>query len=213
MEHPLNGQGLKISRVEEVFDDFRKAGKSDEEIFVTVYLELKQLARRMLSRERPGNSMHATRLLSDLWLRLFGKHAADFEWQSGAHFYHTMARGMRQLLIDHARRHRAQSADGGHLESLDQLLQGGVEAPTDSDKMRRNWFQEKTDQSLAIAQALSRLEQDNPRQADIIYLRVYAGLSEEESAGVLGVSSETITKEFRKAKARVAYYLSLETTP
>jgi RNA polymerase sigma factor (TIGR02999 family) len=196
-----------------VFEDFRNAGKSDEEIFVTVYLELKQLARKMLSHEPPGDSMHATRLLSDLWLRLFGKPDAEFEWQSGAHFYHTLARAMRQLLIDHARRHRAQARGGGHLESLDLLFQADSEAPNRSDMMCRNWFQEKTDQTLAIAQALSRLEQDNPRQAEIIYLRVYAGLSEQESAGVLRVSSETITKEFRKAKARVAYYLSLEASP
>jgi RNA polymerase sigma-70 factor, ECF subfamily len=198
------------SRIEKVFEDLRNAGKSDEEIFLTAYLELKQLARKMLSRESAGDSMHATRLLSDLWLRLFGKPAAEFDWESGAHFYHTMARAMRQLLIDYARRHRVQTGGRGHMESVDVLVETGFEAPGGSDMMCRNWFQEKTDQTLAIAQALNRLEQDNPRQAEIIYLRVYAGLSEQESAGVLRVSSETITKEFRKAKARVAYYLSLQ---
>ena len=214
MVDSLEPHALKASRIEEVFEDLRRAGKSDEEIFVTVYLELKQLARKMLTREPPGLSMHATRLLSDLWVRLFGKPATDFDWQSGAHFYHTIARAMRQLLIDYARRRCAQTRGNACVGSLDVLIEAGSEAFTGSDvASQKNWFQEKTDQTLAIEQALTRLEQDNRRQADILYLRVYAGLSEEETAGVLRVSSETITKDFRKAKARVAYYLSAPAEP
>jgi RNA polymerase sigma factor (sigma-70 family) len=125
-----------------------------------------------------------------------------------------MARAMRQLLIDYARRRRAQTRGNGRVGSLDVLVEAGFEASTNADIIsQKNWFQEKTDQTLAMEQAMGRLEQDNTRQADILYLRVYAGLSEQETASVLRVSSETINKEFRKAKARVAYYLSSESAP
>jgi hypothetical protein len=91
-------------QVSELFDELRAAGKSSEDIFVTLYADLKQLARMKVARQPAGASMHATRLLSDLYLRLFGKRSSTFEWESAAHFFNTMSLAMEQLLVDHARR-------------------------------------------------------------------------------------------------------------
>ena len=74
-------------RVEDLFNELRSAGHSTEEIFTMVYVDLKQLARKLVSGEQASPSMHATRLLSDLWIRLFGRSTSEFTWESGAHFF------------------------------------------------------------------------------------------------------------------------------
>jgi RNA polymerase sigma factor (TIGR02999 family) len=207
-EHAERAPGS--SRVQEVFEELRASGKSTEEIFVAVFQDLKALARKMLSRQPAGDSMCASRLLSDLWIRLFGKSTAEFDWQSGSHFFNGMAHVMRHMLIDHARYRRAQIRNKDEVESLDGLLAVGVEAAQDpASAKNKNWFQEKADQTLALEESFKILEMENPRQAAIIELRVYGGLSEAETAEVLKVSSETVTKEFAKAKRRLAYHLKI----
>ena len=202
------GQPLHAGRAKELFEELRASGKSNEEIFVAVYQDLKLLAHKMLGRQPAGNSMHASRLLSDLWMRKFGKSAAEFDWETGAHFFNGMAKAMRYLLIDHARQRRALIRGKGEVAPLDGLMEMGIEAPQDpADTKNRNWLQEKADQTLVLEQSFRQLEADNPRQAAIVDLRVYGGLSEAEAAEVLGVSSETITKEFAKAKRHLAHYL------
>lgn len=204
----------RAQRAEQLFEELRASGRTNEEIFEALYYELKLLARKMCGALGPGKSMHASRLLSDLWLKISGKLASDFDWQSGAYFFSTMALVMRHLLIDHARR-----AGGRPLESLDQLMQNGyvpVHQPLDSSPRNKNWFEEKAAQSLQIETALHWLEKSEPngkkleiarRHADIVRLRVYDGLEEHEVARILGVSSETVTKDFRKAKARLLHFL------
>jgi RNA polymerase sigma factor (TIGR02999 family) len=208
------GQPLHTHRAQEVFEELRAAGKSNEEIFVAVYQDLKLLAQRMLGRQPAGNSMHASRLLSDLWMRKFNKTAAEFDWESGAHFFNSMARAMRQLLIDHARQRKALIRGKGDVASLDDLIEIGIEAPQDpAGTKNKNWLQDRADQALALEQSFRLLEADNPRQATIVELRVYGGLSEAETAQIVGVSSETVTKEFAKAKRRLAYYLKTSDKP
>jgi len=203
-------QALKVGRVRELFEELRAAGKSNEEIFLAFYQELKMLARKMLGRQPAGDSMHATRLLSDLWMRKFGRTAADFDWASGNHFFCCMAQSMRHLLIDYARQRKAQVRGKGEVASLDGLIDAGVEAVQDpTDLKNRNWVQEKADQTLMLEESFRMLEADNPRQAKIVELRVYGGLSEAETAEILRVSSDTGTKDFSKAKRRLAYYLKV----
>jgi RNA polymerase sigma factor (sigma-70 family) len=212
----------RVGRVAEVFAELRASGKSSEEIFVTVYQDLKQLARKMVGNARAGDSMHATRLLSDVWVRMFGKPAADFEWTSGQHFFSYVARAMHNLLVDHARRRKAQVRGGGHVESLDRLMLSGFEAAPDLIG-GSEWFYKRGDQSLMLDDALRRLEQHNKRQADIVYLHLYylriddvsddsnaPGRSQivQQIAAALDVSPSTVTKDFAKAKARLAFYLS-----
>lgn len=83
---PQTRRCLHPHSVQEVFEELRALGKSNEEIFVAAYQDLKQLARKMLGREPAGNSMNASRLLNELWLRQFGKSTIEFDWTSGTHF-------------------------------------------------------------------------------------------------------------------------------
>jgi RNA polymerase sigma factor (TIGR02999 family) len=205
----------RAAKAAEVFDELRKSGKSSEEIFVTLYSDLKQLARMKVARRPAGGSMHATRLLSDLYLRLFGKQSADFEWETARHFFNSMALAMERLLIDHARQF---SRRGGKNRSLDEIIDEGFQPTGDppSAPKGKNLFQENVERALVVKEALDRLEQDTPegekarameRQAEIVRLRVFLGLTEDETAEVLECSSETVTKEFRKAKAKLARHL------
>ena len=205
----------RVKQAAEIFDELRASGKSSEDIFVTLYGDLKQLARRKVARQPPGASMHATRLLSDLYYRLFGKRTRDFQWESARHFFNTMALAMEQLLIDHSR--QLKSHGGGRTDSLEALAEDGFQpAATPADTL--NWgnlSQQNVEQAVVVKELLDRLESDNVeegrghaarRQAEIVRLRVFVGLTEEETAEVLGCSSETVTKEFRKAKAKLASY-------
>jgi RNA polymerase sigma factor (TIGR02999 family) len=205
----------RVKQAAEIFDELRASGKSSEDIFVTLYGDLKQLARRKVARQPPGASMHATRLLSDLYLRLFGKKSPEFQWESARHFFNTMALAMEQLLIDHARQFKSRGR--GRTDSLDALAEDGFQpADTPADALNwRNLSQENVEQAVFVKELLDRLENDNVeegksqaarRQAEIVRLRVFLGLTEEEAAEVLGCSSETVTKEFRKAKAKLASY-------
>lgn len=218
MTEPSGGDWAE--RIAEIFDELRASGKSSEEIFVTLYGDLKQLARMKVARQRSSESMHATRLLSDLYLRLFGKQSSEFQWESAKHFFNTMALAMEQLLIDHARRFTSRGR--GRMDSLDALAGNGFQVPDEpvSAPFGRNLSRESVEQALFIKELLDRLENDNAerakahlaqRQAEIVRLRVFMGLTEDEAAEVLGCSSETVTKEFRKAKAKLASYARLET--
>jgi len=205
-------------RIQRAFDELRASGKSDEQIFVMVYDDLKQLGRKMIFGNAPGDSMTASRLLSDLYVRLFNKQPANFSVQSGVHFYNMIARAMRQLLMDYLRRRRAGIRSAAKTQSLDDLLAKGLDLPGEAAcawPKNKNFQEEVAAQMLhqavlieKLEPALHQLEKEKPRQAVVIHLRAFANMTEEETAHVLGVSSETVTKEFRKAKARLRFYLS-----
>lgn len=219
MSEPSDREGVR--QVSELFDELRASGKSSEDIFVTLYGDLKQLARRKVARQPPGASMHATRLLSDLYLRLFGKKTPEFQWESSRHFFNTMALAMEQLLIDHARQFTSLGRDRKRTDSLDALAEDGFEAADEpaSAASGKNLLQQNVEQAVIVKELLDRLENDNAeegkseaakRQAEIVRLRVFLGFTEDEAAEVLGCSSETVTKEFRKAKAKLASYARRE---
>jgi RNA polymerase sigma factor (sigma-70 family) len=219
MTEPTERQEVK--QVFDLFDELRASGKSSEEIFVVLYSDLKQLARKKVSRQPPGASMHATRLLSDLYMRLFGRKSPEFQWESARHFFNTMALAMEQLLIDHARQFKGRAHGRSRTDSLDALAENGFE-PTGgpaSAPIGKNLSQDNVEQAVAVKELLDHLEHDGEaggnvqilrRQAEIVRLRVFMGLTEEEAAEVLGCSSETVTKEFRKAKAKMASYVRRE---
>jgi RNA polymerase sigma factor (TIGR02999 family) len=207
----------RTKQVSEIFETLRASGKSSEDIFVILYSDLKQLARRKVGRHPAGASMHATRLLSDLYMRLFGKKSAEFQWESANHFFNTMALAMEQLVIDHARQFKGLAHGRSQTDSLDALTENGFQAidARGSSPTGKNLLQENVEQAVAVKELLERLENDSTeegkveiarRQASIVRLRVFVGLTEEETAEVLDCSSETVTKEFRKAKAKLASY-------
>jgi RNA polymerase sigma factor (sigma-70 family) len=206
----------RVNQAAGIFDALRASGKSSEEIFVTLYGDLKQLARMKVARQPPGASMHATRLVSDLYFRLFGKQSTDFQWDTARHFFNTMALAMEQLLIDHARQFKSRGRD--RMKSLDALTGDGFQTTDDpgSAPKGRNLSRDNVEQAVFIKELLDRLENDSVgevqgraarRQAEIVRLRVFLGLTEDETAEVLGCSSETVTKEFRKAKAKLATFV------
>lgn len=212
---PLSRRELG-QQVYSIFDEVRASGKSSEEIFVTLYGDLKQLARMKAARQPAGASMHATRLLSDLYVRLYGKQSPQFQWESARHFFNTMALAMEQLLIDHARQFKNRRRD--RIDSLEGLAEDGFQPSNEpaSSPRGKNLSQENVERALFIKELLDRLENDNTgrekakiaqRQTEIVRLRLFLGLSESEAAEVLGCSSETVTKEFRKAKAKIAAYI------
>jgi len=153
-----------------------------------VYDELRRLAARELRRERRDHTLQPTALVHEAFLRLLGERAVDFEGRS--HFFALAARAMRRVLIDHARRALAgrRPPRAARVE-----LTPGVE-PAGADL---------TDPAeiLALDAALERLAALDPRQASVVELRFFGGLSAPEAAAALGVSEATVAREWRAARA------------
>ena len=153
-----------------------------------VHAELRRIARRQMSRERPGHTLQATALVNEAYLRLAGQDGAQPRWQSRAHFYAVAAQVMRHVLIDHARA-RARDKRGG--PGAVQVTLGEAEA-LDSGR---------ADELLALDEALRALEGFDPQKARIVELRYFAGLTIEETAELIGVAPVTVRREERRARA------------
>ena len=174
------------SSVEQVLlETYTRTGESPEELFSHVYQELRQVARAYMRRERADHTLQATELVNEAYLRLF--EGEPFRWENRRHLFCTVARAMRHVLVDHARSHRA-DRHGGALKKVSLDDQGPV------------IFQDLP-RFLALNQALERLAQLNARQAQVVELHSFAGLTEEEAAEVLDVSLKTVKNDWRFAKA------------
>ena len=150
-----------------------------------VYAELHGLAARHMRRERPDHSLQATALVDEAFMRLFDQR--ERTWQNRSHFFAMAAQIMRRILIDHARSRRAGKRGGGHQNA--QL----EEAVVVSD--------ENCDEVIAVDEALNRLAEFDARLARIVELKFFVGLTEEEIGEVLGISSRTVKREWKVAKA------------
>lgn len=150
-----------------------------------VYEELRRQATRYLRRERPGHTLQTTALIHEAYLRLVD--AQDVEWQNRAHFFAIAANLMRRVLVDHARRRGADKRGGSQIRvPLDEAA--AVADETDIDL-------------LAIDEALNRLAAIDEQQARVVELRFFSGLSVEETAAALGVSTTTVKRDWRVARA------------
>ena len=150
-----------------------------------VYEELHRLAHHYISRERPGYTLQTTALAHEAYLRLVD--AKSVRWQNRAHFFAVAARAMRRILVDLARaRHNLKRGGGAQPVSLDEAL---VAAP------------ERGADLLALDEALGRLAALNPRQSQVVELRYFGGLTEEEVAEVLEVSPRTVRSDWSLARA------------
>jgi len=150
-----------------------------------VYDELRRLAAGYLKAERPGHTLQPTALVHEAYLRLVRQDRV--EWQNRAHFFGIAARMMRRVLVDHARRRQAEKRDSGGFRLTIQV--GYVlEVPRDPEL-------------LELYQALGRLERLDADQARVVELRFFGGLTVEETATVLGISTATVKREWRTAKA------------
>jgi RNA polymerase sigma factor (TIGR02999 family) len=154
-----------------------------------VYDELRQLAAQKLAQEKPGQTLDATALVHEAYVRLVGtsSEGAAREWQGRAHFFAAAAEAMRRILVERARRKRRHKHGGG-LPRVDVDLANLV-APMPDENL------------LALDDALTRLAEEDPLRARLVQLRFYAGLSNEEAAQVLGVSGVTAKRYWRYARA------------
>jgi RNA polymerase sigma-70 factor (ECF subfamily) len=160
-------------------------GKADiGELTPVVYRELRQIAAAYLRRERPGQTLQATALVHEAYLRLAG---AGSPWRDERHFVGIAARSMRQILVDRARARGAQK----RWAELDRVtLSASLAAATDPESMLP-----------AVDEALTRLEQIDPEQAKIVELRYFVGLGIEEAAAALQISPATLKRRWAMARA------------
>src|SRR5215831_7085684 len=150
-----------------------------------VYGELRRLADSYMRRERTGHTLQTTALVHEAYLKLLGQRSVD--WQNRAHFFGIAAQVMRRILIDHARGHVRDKRGGGReAVPLDEAL---VFSP------------ERSADFLELDSALERLAELDPRQAKIVELRFFGGLTVEEAAEVLGISPKTVKRDWSVAKA------------
>ena len=150
-----------------------------------VYQELRRLARYYMRRERPGHTLQTGALVNEAYLRLVDH--KGMRWQNRAHFYAVASQAMRRILVDHARAHHYAKRGGGN-----QLLELDEAAAV---------FQRQATELVALDDALTDLAVIDPRKSQIVEMRYFGGMSVEETAGVLGVSSVTVMREWRTAKA------------
>ncbi len=156
-----------------------------EQLLPLVYDELRKLAAHKMANERPGHTLQPTALVHEAWLRLVGDEASKFE--NRAHFFAAAAEAMRRILIERARRKRAQR-HGGDLQRLD-LNQ--VDVATNGDD----------EQVLAVSEALEKLAERDPLSAELIKLRFFTGLSNVEAARILGIPERTAKRTWAYARA------------
>lgn len=158
-------------------------GKGDAALVEAIYGELRRLAAGYLHRERPDHSLSPTGLVHETYLKLIDQRRT--RWQNRAHFFAIAAHLMRRILVDHARAHGAVKRGKGDRVPLEEGA--GELSPIDVDV-------------LALDRALDRLADLEPRQARIVELRFFGGLTVEETAAVLDVAPITVKRDWALAK-------------
>ena len=149
-----------------------------------VYAELRRLAGHYMNKERPGHTLQATALVNEAFLRLVGLESQN--WQNRTHFFSVASHIMRNLLVDHARARHREKRRAGVPVSLDVAATLAIIGDGNV---------------VAVDNALSELAKAAPRPAQIVELRYFGGLSQEEIAGLLGISERTVRREWQMAKA------------
>jgi RNA polymerase sigma factor (TIGR02999 family) len=168
-----------------------------EQLFADIYTELRAVAAQYLHRERKNHTLQPTALVHEAYLKLLGQTRAD--WQGRAHFLAIASQAMRQILVDHARRRGAAKRGGNrHRIALDGNLV--IESNRDVDL-------------LALEDALTKLTRLDPRQAQMIELRFFAGLSIAEVAKVIGMSKRSAEREWTMVRAWLRRELSARDMP
>ena len=171
------------------FDGKRaKTDSSVDQLFETVYAELRKLAASHLVRERPGHTLQATALANEVYLRLVDQ--TRVAWRGRTHFFAIAASAMRRVLVDHARS-RLRNKRGGRLERVT-LIEDAIAGLGGECSL---------EDVLALDEALTKLAKLDERQAKLVEQRFFGGLSVEESAAELGISTRTAEGDWTHAKA------------
>ena len=156
-----------------------------EDLLPLVYAELRKLAASKLAHEAAGQTLQPTALVHEAWLRLVGNE--DKKWGGRAHFFAAAAEAMRRILIDNARRKHTLRHGGGQLRLDVQEME--IAAPSGDEQL------------FAVHEALDQLAAQDPLQAEVVKLRFFIGLKNDETADVLGVSEKTVRRSWEHAKA------------
>jgi RNA polymerase sigma-70 factor (ECF subfamily) len=165
---------------------------SSAELFSLINEDLHRLAACFMRKERPDHTLQTTALVNEAYLRLF--QGQPFQWENRKQLFGAMAHIMRNLLVDHARKHRAQKHGGMNRKlSLDENL---IATEAHADEI------------LILNEALEELGRLNPRQVEVIELRYFAGLTVEETAAALDVAPETVKLDWRYARVWLAERLA-----
>jgi RNA polymerase sigma factor (TIGR02999 family) len=164
-------------------------------LWPSVFRELKRLAHRRLAAERTGHTLSTTALVHEVYLRLLDQHSIS--WENRAEFFGQAARAMRRILVDYARRHRALRRGGDasprSLDILDATTSGarpGFDLPV----------VDQAEQLLDLNDAITALARVSPRAAEVVECRFFGGLTEKETALVLGVTERTVARDWIKAR-------------
>ena len=168
-----------------------------EQLLPLVYDELRKLAAQKLAHEKPGQTLDATALVHEAYLRLVGPADAD-RWRDRGHFFAAAAEAMRRILVEHARRKRAAKRGGGRRFELSEADRIVLPDP---------------DTLLTIDDVLEHLGREDAGSAAVARLRLFAGLSVEEAAAALGVSRATAYRDWAYARAILTAALSGEANP
>lgn len=153
-----------------------------------VYDELRALAQQRLAQEPGGQTLQPTALVHEAYLRLSGER--EVRWEGRGHFFAAAAQAMRRIMIERARKYAAEKHGGGRKR-----------LPLDEEMIGRASFDETTGQLLELDEALTRLEERDPRKAQIVMHRFFAGLSIEQTAAAMALSPATVKYEWRFARA------------
>jgi len=158
-----------------------------DELFPLVYQELRQLAAQRFSKELPGQTLQATALVHEAYLRLVG--SEEQRWSGRSHFFSAAAEAMRRILIDNARRKKRLKYGGGQRRvDLDEAV-----LPKDNDT--------SLDELIALDEALEKLAKEDPVKAELVKLRYFAGLTVEQAAEILEISRATAVRYWAYARA------------
>jgi RNA polymerase sigma factor (TIGR02999 family) len=184
-------------RANEVTGFLAKISRGDDSasaaLLSMVYEELRALAGFYFKRQHAGHTLEPTALVHEAFIKLVGSERAG--WKDRAHFFAIAARAMRQILTDHARRKRT-------------AKRGGPQGRVTLSGLKTPLHEESQFDLIALDQALAKLSKVSPRQSSVVEMRFLAGLGEEEVAHVLGVTSRTVQREWRMAKAFLRSELS-----
>jgi RNA polymerase sigma factor (TIGR02999 family) len=162
-----------------------------DRLYSAVYQELRRIAHRHLQGERPGHTLGTTGLIHETYVKLVD--LARVDWQDRGHFFRVASGAMRRILVDYARKHRAARRGGGmQTRSLEDQVPAA----------------ERSDTLLALDEALERLTGFSPRMSQVVECRFFGGLTEDETAQALGVTTRTVQRDW--AKARAWLYLELD---
>ncbi len=158
-----------------------------EKLLPLTYEELRRIAGRMMAGERAGHTLQPTALIHEAYLRLAGPEGEQPDWECRAHFFTAAAEAMRWILIDHARRKLA-------------IKRGGDQVRTTLDDAEFE-TEHPPEELIAVDEAVKKLEAENPKAAEVVKLRYFAGMTVPEAATILSISPRTVDRIWQGAKA------------